>query len=156
VIDDRISVAVERLITLIGAIFVAQPSEIIAWHADTQILRTRVMLLPQLTVCHAEQFRFHRQARSPAVLCIGDCRFAAGVIGPTPSTKVAHQGTIVAALLKYRGTYWSVLWFEIAMVDMKLIAKPLRPLFAMPIPAADLVLDVLFDLSAYSLGNLRR
>ena len=60
---------------------------------------------------------------------------------------------IVAALLKngrnprlwYRGTYRSVLWFEIAMAGMKLIAKPLRPLFAMPIPAADLVLDVLFD-----------
>ena len=40
--------------------------------------------------------------------------------------------TIVAALLKYRGTYWSVLWFEIAMTGMKLIAKPLRPFFAVP------------------------
>ena len=63
---------------------------------------------------------------------------------------------IVAALLKYRGTYWSVLWFEIAMVDMKLSAKPVRPFFAMPIPAADLVLEVLFDFSTYSFGNLRR
>jgi hypothetical protein len=60
---------------------------------------------------------------------------------------------IVAALLRYgrnprpwyRGTYRSVLWFEIAMAGVKLIAKPLRPLFAMPILAADLVLDVLFD-----------
>ena len=61
---------------------------------------------------------------------------------------------IAAALLRrgatlgpswYRGTYRSVLSFEIAMAGMKLIAKPLRPLFAMPIPAADLVLDVLFD-----------
>ena len=63
---------------------------------------------------------------------------------------------IVAALLKYRGTYWSVLWFEIAMVDMKLSAKPVRPWFAMPILAADLVLDVLFDFSAGSFGNLPR
>jgi len=31
------------------------------------------------------------------------------------------------------------------MAGVKLIAKRLRPLFAMPIPAADLVLDVLFD-----------
>ena len=59
---------------------------------------------------------------------------------------------IVAALLKYGsnprpwyGTDRSVLWFEIAITDMKLIAKPLRPLFAVPIPAADLVLDILFD-----------
>jgi hypothetical protein len=39
---------------------------------------------------------------------------------------------------------------------LKLIAKRLRPLFAMPIPAADLVLDVLFDFSAHTHGNLRR
>jgi len=31
------------------------------------------------------------------------------------------------------------------MAGVKLIAKRLRPLLAMPIPAADLVLDVLFD-----------
>ena len=64
--------------------------------------------------------------------------------------------TIVAALLKYRGTYWSVLWIEIAMAGVKLSAKPVRPLFAMPILAADLVLDILFDFSSYSFGNLRR
>ena len=60
---------------------------------------------------------------------------------------------IVAALLKngrnprlwYRGTYRSVLWFEIAMTGMKLMAKPLCPLFAMPVDAADLLLDVLCD-----------
>ena len=39
---------------------------------------------------------------------------------------------------------------------MKLLTKPLRPLFAMPVDAADLLLDVLFDFSTYSFGNLRR
>ena len=61
---------------------------------------------------------------------------------------------IVAALLRqgatlgpswYRGTYRSVLSFEIAMAGMKLIAKQLRPLFAVPILAADLLLDILLD-----------
>jgi hypothetical protein len=37
---------------------------------------------------------------------------------------------------------------------LKLLAKPLRPLFAMPIQAANLLLDVLFDFSTYSLGNI--
>ena len=44
----------------------------------------------------------------------------------------------------------------IVLPELKLLAKPLGPLFAMPIEAADLLLDILFDFSAYSLGNLRR
>jgi len=44
----------------------------------------------------------------------------------------------------------------IVLPELKLLAKRLRPLFAVPIKAADLLLDVLLDFSAYSLGNLRR